>query len=132
MSEFRLARLGEQIREEISALICSSKIKDPRVSSLLSINRVIVSGDLAYAKVYVSSFLDEHKTKQGVRGLENASGFIRTSLAKKLHVRQCPELTFIFDKSIKEGIDMVNKLESLEYFTDPDEDEESAGNSEAD
>ena len=122
MSEFRLARLGEQIREEISALICSGKIKDPRVSSLLSINRVIVSGDLAYAKVYVSSFLDEHKTKQGVRG----------SLAKKLHIRQCPELTFIFDKSIKEGIDMVNKLESLEYFTEPDEDEKSAGNSEAD
>ena len=64
--------------------------------------------------------------------MENASGFIRTSLAKKLHIRQCPEITFIFDKSIKEGIDMVNKLESLEYFTDPDEDEGNAGSSEAD
>lgn len=64
--------------------------------------------------------------------MENASGFIRTSLAKKLHVRQCPELTFIFDKSIKKRIDMVNKLESLEYFTEPDEGEESTGNSEAD
>ncbi len=114
MSEFRLERLGEQIREEISSLIASQKIKDPRVSSLLSINRVIVSGDLAYAKVYVSSFLDEHKTKQGVRGLENAGGFIRTALAKKLHIRQCPELNFIFDKSIKEGIDMIHKLENLE------------------
>ncbi|AGT44937.1 30S ribosome-binding factor RbfA [Treponema pedis] len=114
MSEFRLSRLGEQIREEISSLIVSNKIKDPRVFSLLSVNRVIVSKDLAYAKVYVSSFLDEHKTKQGVRGLENAGGFIRTYLAKKLHIRQCPELNFIFDTSIKEGIDMVNKLESLE------------------
>lgn len=113
MSEFRIERLGEQIREEISSLIVSQKIKDPRVSSLLSVNRVIVSKDLAYAKVYVSSFLDEHKTKQGVRGLENAEGFIRTSLAKKLHIRQCPALTFVFDKSIKEGFDMVNKLESL-------------------
>ncbi len=123
MSEFRIERLGEQIREEISALIVSRKIKDPRVSSLLSVNRVVVSRDLAYAKVYVSSFLDEHKTKQGVRGLENASGFIRTSLAKKLHIRHCPQLTFIYDKSIKDGIDMVNKIDSLE-ISPAEEDEE--------
>ncbi len=124
MSEFRIERLGEQIREEISALIVSRKIKDPRVSSLLSVNRVVVSRDLAYAKVYVSSFLDEHKTKQGVRGLENASGFIRTSLAKKLHIRHCPQLTFIYDKSIKDGIDMVNKIDSLEISPAEEDDEE--------
>ncbi len=122
MGEFRIERLGEQIREEISALICSAKIKDPRVSSLLSVNRVVVSKDLAYAKVFVSSFLDEHKTKQGVRGLENASGFIRTSLAKKLHIRHCPQLTFIYDKSIKDGFDIINKIDSLEIT--PAEDDE--------
>ncbi len=124
MSEFRIERLGEQIREEISALIVSRKIKDPRVSSLLSVNRVVVSRDLAYAKVYVSSFLDEHKTKKGVRGLENASGFIRSSLAKKLHIRQCPQLTFIYDKSIKDGIDMVNKIDSLEISPADEDDKE--------
>ncbi len=122
MGEFRIERLGEQIREEISALIVSAKIKDPRVSSLLSVNRVVVSKDLAYAKVFVSSFLDEHKTKQGVRGLENASGFIRTSLAKKLHIRHCPQLTFIYDKSIKDGFDIINKIDSLEIT--PAEDDE--------
>ena len=68
MSEFRLDKLAEQIREEISQLIFSGKIKDPRVSHFLSINRVEVSGDLSYAKVYVSSFMNEHETKQGVRG----------------------------------------------------------------
>jgi hypothetical protein len=114
MSEFRLDKLAEQIREEISQLIFSGKIKDPRVSNFLSINRVEVSGDLAYAKVYVSSFMDVHKTKQGVRGLENAAGFIRTSLAKKLHIHQCPQFTFIYDESIEEGFNMVKKLEALE------------------
>ena len=101
MSEFRLDKLAEQIREEISQLIFSGKIKDPRVSNFLSINRVEVSGDLAYAK-------------QGVRGLENAAGFIRTSLAKKLHIHQCPQFTFIYDESIEEGFNMVKKLEALE------------------
>ena len=118
MSEFRLDKLAEQIREEISRLIFSGKIKDPRVSNFLSINRVEVSGDLAYAKVYVSSFMDAHKTKQGVRGLENAAGFIRTNLAKKLHIHQCPQFTFIYDESIEEGFNMVKKLEALEAASD--------------
>jgi len=118
MSEFRLNKLAEQIREEISQLIFSEKIKDPRVSNFLSINRVDVSGDLAYAKVYVSSFMDAHKTKQGVRGLENAAGFIRTHLAKKLHIHQCPQFTFIYDESIAEGFNMIKKLEALEKASD--------------
>ena len=53
MGEFRLVRLGEQIRGEISKMLLSGQIKDPRVSSFLSINRVDVSADLSYAKVYV-------------------------------------------------------------------------------
>lgn len=118
MGEFRLDRLGEQIREEISSLILSGKIKDPRVSTFLSLNRVDVSGDLGYAKVYVSSFMDEKQTKQGVRGLESAAGFIQSTLGKKLRLRQFPHLSFVYDESIKNGFDMVRKIDSL---TKPDD-----------
>ena len=122
MGEFRLDRLGEQIREEIAKMILGGRIKDPRVSSFLSINRVEVSGDLGYAKVYVSSFMSPGETKQGVRGLESAAGFIQTTLSKKLRLRQFPHLAFIFDESIKEGFDMVRKLEGLENKnTEPDD-----------
>ena len=69
MSEFRLVRLGEQIRNEISQMILRQQIKDPRVSTFLSINRVEVSRDLGYAKVYVSSFMDDKKSEKGVKGL---------------------------------------------------------------
>lgn len=123
MSEFRVSKIGEQIRQEISGMIASGKIKDPRVSSFLSINHVEVSSDLSYAKVYVSSFMDEHKTKQGVRGLENAGGYLRSVLSKKLHVYHFPELKFIYDKSVKEGFEMVKKIDALE-ISEPDEDEE--------
>ena len=95
-------------------MILGGRIKDPRVSTFLSINRVEVSGDLGYAKVYVSSFMSPNETKQGVRGLESAAGFIQTTLSKKLRLRQFPHLNFIFDESIKEGFDMVRKLEGLE------------------
>ena len=114
MGEFRLTRLGEQIREEISQMILTGKIKDPRVSTFLSINRVEVVADLAYATVYVSSFMGEKKIEKGVEGLNSAAGFIQTALSKKLRLRQFPKLTFLVDNSIKEGFEMVNTLNALE------------------
>lgn len=114
MSEFRLEKLGEQIREEISQMILLRKIKDPRVSTFLSINRVEVAGDLGYAKVYVSSFMDDKQTEKGVKGLGSAAGFIQTTLSKKLSLRQFPKLSFVMDKSIQEGFEMIKKLEELE------------------
>ena len=114
MGEFRLAKLGEQIRGEIAQLISTQKIKDPRVSTFLTINRVEVAADLAYAKVYVSSFLPEGQILKGVAGLNSAAGFIQSSIAKKLTIRKFPKLTFIADTSIREGFEMVNKLNRLE------------------
>ena len=114
MGEFRLAKLGEQIRGEIAQLISTQKTKDPRVSTFLTINRVEVAADLAYAKVYVSSFLPEGQILKGVAGLNSAAGFIQSSIAKKLTIRKFPKLTFIADTSIKEGFEMVNKLNRLE------------------
>ncbi len=126
MGEFRLDKLGEQIREEISALILGAKIKDPRVSTFLSINRVEVAGDLGFAKVYVSSFMSDHETKQGVRGLESAAGFIQSTLGKKLRLRQFPHLTFVFDESIKNGFEMVKKINDLEKHSGTDEGSEGS------
>lgn len=114
MGSFRLVRLGEQIREEISKMILSGQIKDPRVSTFLSINRVDVSGDLGYAKVYVSSFMSGKETEKGVRGLQSAAGFIQSTIGRKLTIRQFPKLTFVADFSIKEGFEMVRKLNQLE------------------
>ncbi|MGP1587797.1 MAG: 30S ribosome-binding factor RbfA [Treponemataceae bacterium] len=114
MSEFRLQRLGEQIREEISKLLLSGHIKDPRVSNFLCINRVEVSADLGYAKVYVSSFMQDSSVEKGVTGLQSAAGYIQSTIGKKLTIRQFPKLTFIADSSIKDGIEMINKLNRLE------------------
>ena len=123
MGEFRLDRLGEQIREEISQMILGGRFKDPRVSTFLSINRVDVSGDLGYAKVYVSSFMSSAETKKGVKGLESAAGFIQTTLSKKLRLRQFPHLSFIYDESIKNGFEMVKKIDGLDIKGDTTPDE---------
>lgn len=121
MSEHRIERLQEQVREEIARLISSRIIKDRRVGTFLSINRVVITSDLAYAKVYVSSFMDEHTTKQGVAGLEHAKGFIRSTLAKMLRIRKMPEFSFIYDGSIKEGQEIIKLIDSLDISPEDDE-----------
>lgn len=114
MGQYRLLKLGEQLRKEISSMIMKREVKDPRVSEFLDINRVAVSKDLAHAKVYVSSFMDEASVKRGVEGLQNAAGFIQSSIAAKLRIYKFPKFTFIADFSMKEGYDMVQRLNELE------------------
>ena len=109
-----MQRLDSQLRDEISSLLLRGEIKDPRVSNFLSINRVAVSSDLSYAKVYVSTFLSDAQLEKGVDGLNNAAGFIQSSIAKKLRIRKFPKFTFVVDKGMKEGFHMVQRLTELE------------------
>lgn len=117
MGQFRLLRLGEQLRKEISSMLMKHEIKDPRVNEFLSINKVEVSGDLAFAKVYVSSFLDDASVERGVQGLQSAAGFIQSSIARKVSIYRFPKFTFVADYSMKEGYKMVQKLNELEKET---------------
>lgn len=114
MGQYRLLRLGEQIKQEIATMIIRHEIKDPRVNEFLTINRVEVSSDLSYAKVYVSSFVDDNALRTGVEGLQSAAGFIQSTISKKLSIYRFPKFTFIADFSMKEGYEMVQKLNQLE------------------
>lgn len=114
MGQYRIQRLNDQLRDEISQLILRGDVKDPRVNTFLSVNRVEVTSDLGYAKVYVSSFLPDGQVKKGVDGLQAAAGFIQREIAKKLRIRQFPKLQFQVDAGMKAGFDMVQKLNELE------------------
>ena len=139
MGQYRIERLNCQLREEISNLILRGEIRDPRVTGrkggsqtrndltpFLSVNRVEVSQDLSYAKVYVSSFLPDGQVKKGVDGLQAAAGFIQREIAKKLRIRQFPKLQFQIDAGMKAGFDMVQKLNELERAEKENEAEKSS------
>ena len=85
------------------------ELKDPRISKLLSIVRVEVSGDLSHCKVNVSAIEGFEKTKESVEGLTSAGGFIRRELTNRLHLRKCPEMKFIADDSIEHSA-QISKL----------------------
>ena len=107
MSSYRMERVEHLIREEVSNLILKKRIKDPRVSTLVSVSRIQVSRDLAHAKIWMSGF--GGGISQTVKALNHAAGFIQHEVGKKLHTRATPKMTFIEDHSIEEGF-RVNKI----------------------
>jgi len=110
----RSQRVAQELQKEL-AVIIQREIKDPRVGMMVTVSGVEVSRDLAYAKVFVT-FLndkDEDAVKQGVKALQDASGFIRTLLGKAMRLRIVPELTFFYDNSLVEGMRMSNLVTSV-------------------
>ncbi|MDC7225896.1 MAG: 30S ribosome-binding factor RbfA [Spirochaetales bacterium] len=121
MSEFRMQRIDNMVREAISEMIMRGTVKDPRISKLVSISKVDVSKDLSFARIYISGIESERKIKSSVDGLNSAAGFIQKNLGKKMHTRTTPKLKFIFDSSIKDGFEMTKKLESMHIEPAPPE-----------
>ena len=113
MGEYRSERVGRLIQEKIGSLIVEGKIKDSRINPFLSITRVSVSRDLSWAEVYVSTFKPQASLSKGVEGLQSAAGFIQVQLASHMRIRKTPRLRFHEDLSIKEGFEIVKKLEDM-------------------
>jgi ribosome-binding factor A len=114
------------MQEKIGALIVEGRIKDPRVDTFLSITRVSVSRDLSYADVYVSSFKTPQGLAKGVAGLQNAAGFIQSCLAKEVRLRQTPRLRFFEDSGMREGFDLIKKIEGLSRHEEPSGSDDTA------
>jgi ribosome-binding factor A len=111
--EHRTERLGHLIQQKISSLILESRIKDPRVNPFLSVTRVSVSRDLAYADVYISNIRENGNIPRGVAGLQSAAGFIQAELAAFMRIRKTPKLRFHPDLSLRESFDLVQKIDKL-------------------
>ena len=122
MASNRISRINEDLQREISALIRT--LKDPRVQqSMVSVTKVEATGDLRWAKVYIS-VLDKEKSKETIKGLKSAGGFMRREIASRLHLRYTPELVFEEDQSMEYGARMFDLLRSLEIKEERHEDGE--------
>ena len=108
MSTQRAARLGDQIREELSTVF-RTEMKDPRIG-FASIVKVEVAGDLRHAKVFVSVLGDDKQKKESLKGLISATGFLRSELGRLLQLRYTPELHFVLDESIEHGTRIAQLL----------------------
>ena len=123
MASNRKGRINEELQRELSSLIRT--LKDPRVQqSMVSVTKVEATGDLRYAKVYIS-VLDKDKSKETLKGLKSAGGFLRREIGSRLQLRYTPELVFEEDDSIAYGAKMFNLLRSLDIKPDEDDGNEN-------
>lgn len=120
MAGYKINRITQDIKIALSELL--REIKDPRVSKLLSIVKVDVSGDLSYATVYVSAIEGFEATVNSVKALKGAAGFLRRELGQRLSLRKVPEFRFIADDSIEQSANISKIIES---FKEEDKNEEN-------
>ena len=109
----RSDRVAQELKKEV-AVILQREVKDPRIG-MVTVSDVEVSRDLAYAKIFVTFLFDNDQEAivQGMKGLEKASPYIRSLVGKVMRLRIVPELRFIYDESLVEGMRMSNLVTSV-------------------
>ena len=113
MAGYKINRVTSDIKIALSELL--REVKDPRVSKLISIVKLDVSGDMSYATVYVSAIEGNDKTQESVKALnKSASGYLRRELGSRMKLRKVPELRFVADNSIENSAHSQRIIDSFE------------------
>jgi len=105
----RLMRINDEILRECAGIL-RSDIKDPRISTIVTVTKVETTSDLGYAKIFISIMGDDEQKKEVLEGLKNASGFIRRGIAEKINLRVTPELKFVIDDSLDYSLKMAKLI----------------------
>lgn len=110
VSEIRKSRIARRIKEELSVLLIDD-IADPRLQDVY-ITDVWVDRELAYANIYLSALEGVSRSHEVLSGFENAKGFIRRELSKRIQLRYFPQVRFFWD-STPERADHIEELLSI-------------------
>ncbi len=95
-------KVADQIQRDLSELI-ARELKDPRVG-MVTIQAIEVTPDYAHAKVFFSVLTGD--PQETTEGLNQAAGFLRNGLFKRLHIHTVPTLHFVYDRTTERAADM--------------------------
>ena len=95
-------KVADQIQRDLSELI-ARELKDPRVG-MVTINAVEVTPDYAHAKVFFSILVGD--PEETTEALNQAAGFLRNHLFKRLHIHTVPTLHFQFDRTTERAAEL--------------------------
>ena len=98
----RTDRINEQLREEISTLL-TRQVKDPRLNAIISITRVVSSGDLRSARVYISVIGNQETKNAALAGMQSAASYLRHELRDRINMKHTPFLSYHLDDSLEEA-----------------------------
>lgn len=97
----RSHRVADQIQRDVAELV--RELKDPRIG-MVTVNAVEVSPDYAHAKIYFSVLVGEPAECEAA--LNDAAGWLRNSLFKRLQLHTVPTLHFQFDRTTERAADL--------------------------
>ncbi len=98
----RAFKVADQIQRDLTELI-ARELKDPRVG-MVTVQAVEVTPDYAHAKVFFSVLVGD--PDQCEEALNQAAGFLRNGLFKRLQIHTVPTLHFLFDRTTERAADM--------------------------
>ena len=107
-------RINSEVQREMSQII-REEIKDPRVHPMTSVMAVEVTPDLKFAKIFVSVLGSEEEKEKTMEGLKKSASFARGQLARRMNMRNTPELTFFLDNSIEYGVTMSKRIDEVNH-----------------
>lgn len=109
----RIEKINKTLMKEISEVIFR-ELKDPRMTTMISIVECSMSSDMRNLKVKVSIFGGtEIEQLKSLNALNHASGFISSVVSKSLRLKYAPSIKFEKTDSISNGVDMYFKLKEL-------------------
>jgi len=94
-------RVADQIQRDLGELV--RELKDPRVG-MITINAVEVTPDYAHAKVFFSLLIGDPQESE--TALNEAAGFLRNGLFKRLAIHTVPTLHFKFDRTTERAAEL--------------------------
>jgi len=98
----RAFKVADQIQRDLTELI-ARELKDPRVG-MVTIQAVEVTPDYAHAKIFFSLLVGDPVVT--TEALNQAAGFLRNGLFKRLQIHTVPTLHFLFDRTTERAADM--------------------------
>ena len=94
-------RVADQIQRDLAELI--RELKDPRIG-MITLQAVEVTPDYAHATVFFSVLIgDPGECEQA---LNEAAGYIRNGLFKRLQIHTVPTLHFEFDRTTERAAEL--------------------------
>jgi ribosome-binding factor A len=120
MVSYRNDRINEEIKKDVSNTI-QNKIKDPRLSAMVSVTKVDTTKDLSYTKVYVSIFGNELAKKETIKALKSSAGLIRKEIGIHVKLRHVPQVIIEIDETIERAMHMEDIFHQIKEKDKNDE-----------
>jgi ribosome-binding factor A len=108
----RMRKVNEALRHVLADGV--ETLADPGLG-FVTVTAVRASHDLGHAEVFVSVLGSEKRRSASMRALDRAHGVLQGRVARELHLKRTPQLSFHYD----ETVDRAMRLNEILAQADP-------------